>query len=712
MGKYDAWRPFFRELDKGGAVPLDVLEAALGAPLPPVAHKEAAFWANTACASSAWKEYGWYAHPRLREGVVVFDHSPGLRGRPRKNEALRIGEERRQDSVLHKPKIEACPPRKERLVLVGCVAQKQARPAPAKDLYTSTLWNKRRRYAESTGQRWGILSAEYGLVDADTIIEPYDRYMGSQPKDYRVQWSRATADQVIRRCRELGFRTVEVHAGAAYLENGLIEQLNRADIRVFWPLKGMRIGEQLSWYGRAVGGTEPRQASVAVRRPPAQPARPEAPRLVSLQLIGAFDYRWPNAVEHFDYGWEGDVEFEGRRVRVRHGVGHRVVYSADRIHTVTWLDGSPTVEGVAADDYEESKALLSLVKRDDGSMVREPGDVPAGYRSFTIVDHRSEIDERYSRRGLAVKIRVDDVPAWAHHALLRRSVGRTAENPTRVASAVRSRDRNVDRPRTSPGPYQPLGSEVKAAVARRLIEFGESEAAGLLAGADPQFTPDAEANAFLLSDPFAFLIAVICDYQIKAERAWETPYLLAQRLGHLDPERILAEPGRVFQAFEQRPALHRYVHTVPEYILKATRIVVDRFGGDAAQIWADHPSAAQLQRRLREFPGISQKKAAMAVEMLERDFNIPITDMQGSDVALDVHVRRVFLRTGLAERDDVQHIIDAARALNPQRPSALDPPAWIVGRTWCRPRNPNCAECALGDVCPKLIERGDAVRGA
>ena len=145
MGKYDAWRPFFRELDKGGAVPLDVLEAALGAPLPPVAHKEAAFWDNTAYASSAWKAYGWSAHSSLREGVVVFDHSPGLRGRPRKNEALRIGEERRRGSVLHKPKIEACPARKGRLVLVGCVAQKQARPAPAKDLYTATRGNKRRR---------------------------------------------------------------------------------------------------------------------------------------------------------------------------------------------------------------------------------------------------------------------------------------------------------------------------------------------------------------------------------------------------------------------------------------------------------------------------------------------------------------------------------------------------------------------------------------
>jgi len=39
------------------------------------------------------------------------------------------------------------------------------------------------------------------------------------------------------------------------------------------------------------------------------------------------------------------------------------------------------------------------------------------------------------------------------------------------------------------------------------------------------------------------------------------------------------------------------------------------------------------------------KKAAMAVEMLERDLGVPVRDMGGSDIAYDVHARRVFLRT-------------------------------------------------------------------
>ena len=85
------------------------------------------------------------------------------------------------------------------------------------------------------------------------------------------------------------------------------------------------------------------------------------------------------------------------------------------------------------------------------------------------------------------------------------------------------------------------------------------------------------------------------------------------------------------------------------------------------------------------FPGIGQKKAAMAAEILARDLGKPLQDMSGSDVAYDVHVRRVLLRSGLAEHDEVTHMIAVARALNPDRPGALDLPAWDVGRRWCRP---------------------------
>lgn len=120
--------------------------------------------------------------------------------------------------------------------------------APAKDLYTSPLWQGRRSYAESTGQPWAILSAEHGLLDPDEVIDPYERSLGGEPLDYRRRWHRTTAEQVIDRCRQLGVGTVEIHAGEQYVDGGLRTALQRANIEVLRPLEGLQIGQQLAWY--------------------------------------------------------------------------------------------------------------------------------------------------------------------------------------------------------------------------------------------------------------------------------------------------------------------------------------------------------------------------------------------------------------------------------------------------------------------------------
>lgn len=119
-----------------------------------------------------------------------------------------------------------------------------------------------------------------------------------------------------------------------------------------------------------------------------------------------------------------------------------------------------------------------------------------------------------------------------------------------------------------------------------------------------------------------------------------------------------------------------------------------------------------MQQRFDAFEGIGQKKAAMAVELLARDLRVRIRQMEGSDIAFDVHVRRVFLRTCLALRDDQAHMIDVARKLHPDRPGELDFPAWLVGRQWCIAGKPNCVECVLREVCPQQVARAALVVGS
>lgn len=274
-------------------------------------------------------------------------------------------------------------------------------------------------------------------------------------------------------------------------------------------------------------------------------------------------------------------------------------------------------------------------------------------------------------------------------------------------AAVARQPRETVRPLASTGVPAPDRPDARAIVAA-LLTYGREHQAER-AGTTPQFTPHPEANALILTDPFAFLLAVIFDQGIPAERAWKAPYELHQRLGHLDPARMAAEPEQVRAAVAQPRALHRFVNNMPGWLVAAAIIVVNEYGGDAGRIWADEPRATDLATRLRRFTGIAQKKSAMAVEILARDLAVPIRELSGTDIAYDVHVRRVFLRTRLAERDDIDHMVEVARWLHPERPGELDFPAWLIGRRWCGPGTPSCGGCPLRSVCPKDIGQAAAV---
>jgi len=54
-------------------------------------------------------------------------------------------------------------------------------------------------------------------------------------------------------------------------------------------------------------------------------------------------------------------------------------------------------------------------------------------------------------------------------------------------------------------------------------------------------------------------------------------------------------------------------------------------------------------------------------------------------------------------------MVVAARALYPDRPGALDLPAWDIGRRWCRPAAPDCPACPLNRACPRYAAFGSLV---
>lgn len=128
------------------------------------------------------------------------------------------------------------------VIFVGCGAQKQETAAPARTLYTSTYFTVKREFAETFADQWYVLSAEYGLVAPDEVIEPYDTTL-SGLVDWQVQrW----ADDVQQALPNLSSARVVVLAGRDYVAPlRSVLAAEAADLRL--PLAGLGIGEQMGW---------------------------------------------------------------------------------------------------------------------------------------------------------------------------------------------------------------------------------------------------------------------------------------------------------------------------------------------------------------------------------------------------------------------------------------------------------------------------------
>jgi hypothetical protein len=205
--------------------------------------------------------------------------------------------------------------------------------------------------------------------------------------------------------------------------------------------------------------------------------------ILDVEKIGPFEFRWPEGVEYFESGWRFRIRVDERIHRARHGLGFREVYGRMRVHTVTWIDGEVQVEGVEADDYPVSQALISRLHRPGRAFARTRDEVSIGYEGFGIVGHRREIEAPYSPQLLAVKIREDDLASWVLHAWL---CGQLPRKASVAAPPARAPDTST----LTPSQLPPAPSPDAQAVARALLAHGEALAGQLKVGELLRFTPN------------------------------------------------------------------------------------------------------------------------------------------------------------------------------------------------------------------------------
>jgi len=222
-----------------------------------------------------------------------------------------------------------------------------------------------------------------------------------------------------------------------------------------------------------------------------------------------------------------------------------------------------------------------------------------------------------------------------------------------------------------------------------------------------QFTGDYKAD-LLINDfekyPHAYVIGCIVDRQINSERAWLIPHILKGRLKRFDFKFLSKLSERdLYKAMTKPTALHRYNRDMSYYIYSGIQHIQNIYKANASNIWNDNPSSPLMVYRFLQFEGVGAKLATMATNLLVRDFKIKVSDKYSIDISVDVQVRRVFKRLGLVDEDaSNEEIIYKARSLHPEYPGVIDLSCWEIGKQWCSPKKPNCNECYMNCVCPKI----------
>jgi uncharacterized HhH-GPD family protein len=134
-----------------------------------------------------------------------------------------------------------------------------------------------------------------------------------------------------------------------------------------------------------------------------------------------------------------------------------------------------------------------------------------------------------------------------------------------------------------------------------------------------------EADALLSRDPFALLTGMLLDQQYPMEHAFRGPAKLARRLGvdTLDPAAIAAmDPQELTELCAATPAIHRYPAAMAGRIQAMAQHVVLHHDGQAAAVWTEASSGADLLARLRALPGWGELKAKIFTALLGKQLGV------------------------------------------------------------------------------------------
>ena len=137
-------------------------------------------------------------------------------------------------------------------------------------------------------------------------------------------------------------------------------------------------------------------------------------------------------------------------------------------------------------------------------------------------------------------------------------------------------------------------------------------------------TGDEAVDNLLSSDALALLIAMVLDQQIPLERAFRSPFDLAERLGGpLDVAAIASmDPDALAAVFSEKPALHRFPKSMAGRVQELCSIVMDDYDGDPAAIWTSALDGKELLANVKALPGFGEQKARIFLALLGKQLAV------------------------------------------------------------------------------------------
>ena len=174
---------------------------------------------------------------------------------------------------------------------------------------------------------------------------------------------------------------------------------------------------------------------------------------------------------------------------------------------------------------------------------------------------------------------------------------------------------------------------------------------------------------------YELLIAVILSAQCTDERVNKVTAELFKE--HNTPETMLLLSQEQLEKYIFSCGLYK---SKAAHILSATKDIVERFGGQVPESFAD----------LKSLAGVGQKTAnVVSAVWFDKDA-----------IAVDTHVFRVSNRLGLADANTPLKTEEQLKKVIPQKDWSKAH-HWLIyhGRRICHSQKPDCGNCALREYC-------------